>query len=88
MGAPVTDDRETPRWEASWALTVGVVAAALLIALAPVMFASMTDHATLLGLPASYFLGGIVVPPLIAAAIFWFAGSQDRIDRRFDGLES
>ena len=79
------DSRETPRWEASWALTVGIIAAATLIALAPVMFATMTDQSTLLGLPISYFLSGIVVPPLIAVTIFWFAESQDRIDRRFDG---
>ncbi len=84
----MTDNRETPRWEASWALTVGVIAAGMLIALGPVMFASMTDRSTLLGLPASYFLAGIIVPPLIAATIFWFAENQDRIDRRFDGLES
>ena len=84
----MTDSRETPRWEASWALTVGIIVAATLIALAPVMFASMFDQSTLLGLPASYFLAGIVVPPLIAVMIFWFAASQDRIDRRFDGLES
>lgn len=79
------DNRETPHWEASWALTVGIIAAAMLIALAPAMFASMIDGATLLGLPTSYFLSGIVVPPLIAVTIFWFAQSQDRIDRRFDG---
>jgi putative solute:sodium symporter small subunit len=84
----VTDSRETQRWEASWALTVGVIAAATLIALAPVMLSSMTDQSTLLGLPASYFLAGIVVPPLIAVTIFWFAESQDRIDRRFDGPQS
>ena len=84
----MSDNRETPRWEASWALTVGAIAAAMLLALAPVMFASMTDGSPLLGLPASYFLAGIVVPPLIAAMIFWFAGNQDRIDRRFDGPES
>ncbi len=81
----MTDSRETQRWEASWALTVGVIGAATLITLAPVMFASMTDQSTLLGLPTSYFLAGIVVPPLIAATIFWFARNQDRIDRRFDG---
>ncbi len=80
----MTDSRETPRWEANWALTVGVIVAATLIALAPVIFASMTDQSTLLGLPTSYFLAGIVVPPLIAVTIFWFAKSQDRIDRRFD----
>lgn len=81
----MTDQNETQRWEASWALTVGVIAAATLIALTPVMFASMTEGSTLLGLPTSYFLAGIVVPPLIAVTIFWFADSQDRIDRRFDG---
>ena len=80
------DNRETPRWEASWALTVGVIAAAMLIALAPAMFATHDRRqSTLLGLPTSYFLSGIVVPPLIAVTIFWFAQSQDRIDRRFDG---
>lgn len=84
----MTDSRETPRWEASWALTVGVVAAAVLIALAPVMFASMFGQSTLLGLPTSYFLAGIVVPPAIAVTIFWFAASQDRIDRRFDNPPS
>ncbi len=84
----MTDRSETPRWQASWALTVGVIAAAALIALAPVMFASMFDQSTLLGLPTCYFLAGIVVPPLIAVTIFWFAKSQERIDRRFDGLES
>ncbi len=84
----MTDSRETPRWEASWALTVGVIAAAALIALGPVMFASMFDQSTLLGLPVSYFLAGVVVPPLIAVTIFWFAENQDRIDRRFDGPES
>ena len=84
----MTDSRETPRWEASWALTVGVITAATLIALAPVMLSSMTDRSTLLGLPVSYFLAGIVVPPLIVVTIFWFAESQDRIDRRFDGPRS
>jgi putative solute:sodium symporter small subunit len=84
----LTDSHETPRWEASWALAVGVIAAAILIALAPVMFASMVDRSTLLGLPASYFLAGIVAPPLIAATIFWFAHAQDRIDRRVDGPQS
>ncbi len=81
----MTDSRETPRWEANWALTVGVITAGALVALAPVMLASMTDPSTLLGLPASYFLAGIVVPPLIALLIFWFAEGQDRIDRRFGG---
>lgn len=84
----MTSSRETPRWEASWALTVGVIVAAALIVLAPVMFASMIDQSTILGLPMSYFLSGIVVPPLIAITIFWFARSQDRIDRRFGGPES
>ena len=84
----MTDSHETPRWEANWALTVGVITAAILIALAPVIFASMTDQSTLLGLPTSYFLAGIVVPPLIALTIFWFCENQDRIDRRFDGPES
>ena len=79
------DSSETPRWDASWALTVGIITAATLFALAPVMFATMTDKTTLLGLPVSYFLSGVVVPPLIAVTIFWFAESQDRIDRRFDG---
>ena len=83
----MTDRSETLRWEASWALTVGVIAAAALFALAPVMFASMFDQSTLLGLPSSYFIAGIVVPPLIAVTIFWFAENQDRIDRRFDGPE-
>jgi putative solute:sodium symporter small subunit len=84
----VTENRETPRWEASWALTVGVIVAAILIALGPVMFATMIGQSTMLGLPTSYFLAGIVVPPLIAVTIFWFAENQDRIDRRFDGLET
>jgi putative solute:sodium symporter small subunit len=84
-GVRLIDSRETPRWAASWALTVGIISAATLFALAPVMFASMTDGSTLLGLPVSYFLSGIVVPPLIAVTIFWFAESQERIDRRFDG---
>jgi putative solute:sodium symporter small subunit len=78
------ESRETQRWEASWALAVGVIAAAILITLGPVMFASMTDQSTLLGLPASYVFAGIIVPPLIALTIFWFARLQDRIDRRFD----
>jgi putative solute:sodium symporter small subunit len=82
------DSREKPRWEASWALTVGTIAAGVLLALAPAMFASMTGDSTLLGLPTSYFLAGIVVPVLIVATIFWFADSQDRIDRRFDSPSS
>ncbi len=84
----MTDSRETPRWEASWALTVGVIVAASLIALVPVMFASMFGQSTLIGLPVSYFLAGVVVPPLIALTIFWFARVQDRIDRRFDGPQA
>ena len=67
---------------------VGVIAAAILIALAPAMFASMTEQSTMLGLPTSYFLSGVIVPPLIAVMIFWFAQSQDRINRRFDDPES
>lgn len=81
----MTDSRETQRWDAIWALAVGVIAAAIVMTLGPVMFASMTDQSTLLGLPASYFLAGIIVPALIALTIFWFARTQDRIDRRFDG---
>jgi len=84
----VTDKSETLRWEASWALTVGVIAAATLIALAPVMFASVFGRSTLLGLPVGTFLAGIVAPPLIAVTIFWFARSQDRIDRRFEKPEN
>lgn len=84
----MTNSRDTSRWEASWALMVGVIAAATLIALAPAMFASVTEQSTMLGLPTSYFLSGVVVPPLIAVTIFWFAKSQDRINRRFDGPES
>ena len=89
MGAPVTDDRETPRWEASWALTVGVDrrgdadragAGDVRVDDRPCRPCSVCRRAT--------SSAGIVVPPLIAATIFWFAGSQDRIDRRFDGLES
>ena len=83
----MTDRRETPRWEASWALTIGFVAAGASLALAPVMFSSMTDGATMLGLPGSYFLAGVVIPPLIAVVIFWSANGQDRIDRRFDDLQ-
>jgi len=34
---------------------VGVIAAAILIALAPAMFASMTEQSTVLGLPTQLF---------------------------------
>jgi putative solute:sodium symporter small subunit len=83
----VTDHRETARWKASWALAVGSVAAGFLLALAPVAISSLTDRLLILGLPTSYFLGGVIVPLLIAVAIFWSASSQDRIDRRYDGLQ-
>lgn len=79
----MTDSREKPRWEASRALAAGAIAAGTLLALAPVASASMTGAATVLGLPASDFLAGVIVPLAIAAAIFWFAGSQERVDRRF-----
>lgn len=79
----MTDSRETPRWEASRALAVGAIAAGTLFAVAPVASAPVTGTATVLGLPASWFLAGVIVPLAIAVTIFWFAGSQDRIDRRF-----
>ncbi len=81
----MSDAREASRWEASWALAVGVIAGLTLIALAPAMASSLFDHSTVLGLPTSYFLTGILVPVLIVVAIFWFAQAQDRLDRRFDG---
>ena len=78
---------EASRWEASWALAVGAIAGAALIGFAPAMLAPLTDDATILGFPVGVFLAGIVVPPLTALAIFWFARSQERIDRRFGATE-
>ncbi len=77
-------DREALRWEASWALAVGAVTIGLLLGFAPAVLASFTDGATMLGLPAGYFLGGLLVPIVLVAAIFWFARSQGQLDRRFD----
>ena len=82
------DSREMRRWEASRTLTVAAVVAGGILALAPVVLAAMTGRSSVLGLPTSDFLSGIVVPSLIAATIFWFARNQDRIDRRFDAPES
>jgi len=83
----VGDTDETSRWEASWALAVGVIAGTALIAVGPAILAPLTEDATILGFPAGAFLAGMVVPPLVAVAIFWFARSQERIDRRFGAGE-
>jgi putative solute:sodium symporter small subunit len=83
----MNDTDETSRWEASWALAVGTIAGATLVGLAPAMLAPLTENSTFLGFPFGAFLAGIVVPPLVAAAIFWFAGAQQRIDRRFGAIE-
>ena len=81
----MTDHRETAHWKATGALAAGLVAAGILLALAPVMVSSLTDRLLILGLPTSYFLAGVIVPLLFAVAIFWSASSQNRIDRRYDG---
>jgi hypothetical protein len=81
----MSEERENPRWEASWALAVGAIAGSAVLALLPAMLAASFGARTILGLPAAYFLAGVIVPPLLAAGIFFFSALQDRLDRRTDG---
>jgi hypothetical protein len=78
----VESERENPGWEASWALAVGTIAGSAVLALLPAML-SATLRRAIFGLPAVYFLAGVVVPPLLALGVFAFAALQDRLDRRF-----
>jgi len=81
-GSRLSDDRETLRWEGSWALAVGVVIAGALLAVIPAALAPMLDGATVIGLPLPVFLGALIAPLGIVAVLFFFAVSQGQLDRR------
>ena len=80
------DANETSRWEATVELAIGVIVVATLAGLALVI-APFVGGDTVLGLPFRYFLAGLIVPVLLVLAVFWLAGRQDKIDRRFDAAE-
>ena len=74
------------RWEATIELAIGVVAAAVIVALTLVL-APLFGNEPILGLPPRYLLAGLVAPVLLVFAVFWLARRQDRIDRRFDASQ-
>jgi putative solute:sodium symporter small subunit len=82
-GRGLSEDRETLHWEAGWALAAGAVLAAGVLAALPVIVAPLLGGAVVLGLPVGYLIGGLVAPLGIVAVLFFFAVSQNQLDRRF-----
>ena len=77
---------EKVRWEATIELAIGVVAAAVIVALT-VVLAPLFGSEPILGLPPRYLLAGLIAPLLLVFAVFWLAERQDKIDRRSDAAE-
>ena len=80
------DSGDKLRWEATIELAIGVVAAAVIVALTLVL-APIFGNESILGLPPRYLLAGLAAPVLLVFAVFWLAQRQDQIDRRLDASE-
>jgi putative solute:sodium symporter small subunit len=85
-GGTMVDASEKSRWEATVELAIGVIAVAVLVGLVLVL-APLFGEDEVLGLPFRYFLAGLIVPVFLVFCVFWLAGRQNRLDRRFDAAE-
>lgn len=70
---------QNERWRATFRLSLAAIAAMVLIAL---FFLSLVESPDVAGYPIGLVLAASGLPLAGVLLIFWFAGRQERIDRR------
>ena len=79
----IDEDQKEPhfRQTAAIARKTGIATAILIIAV--VIAAGVFPDATIFRFPAGFFVGGLLIFLLMPVLIFWFASSQNAVDRQY-----
>jgi len=83
----VSDANQTAWWVRTGELAVIVLAGLAAVVSAALLLAGWLDRSTLFGLPFGYFTVALVIPIVLALAIFWFADRQRALDDMYDVID-
>ncbi|MEJ0012003.1 MAG: DUF4212 domain-containing protein [Bauldia sp.] len=81
------DSSEAAWWRLTWRLAAAVTGGGAVLAIVATSLEADAAGPQFFGLPLAEFFGLIVVPLILMAAAFVFAGRQRALDRRFDVAE-
>ncbi len=83
----MTDANQTAWWVRTAELAVIVLAGFAAVVSVPLLLAGWLDRGALFGLPFGYFVVAMVIPVVLALAIFWFADRQRVLDNMYDVID-